>query len=78
MPMLAVTAPPCACSPAVNEARTVGIRYGVRDRNNVLTYSSPRVDTTLPVATAFAIMVLGSFGNDRLRRWGIPHRRHSL
>ena len=47
---------------AVNEARTVGIRYGVRDRNNVLTYSSPRVDTTFASGDGVRDVVLGSFG----------------
>ncbi|WP_395707308.1 transglutaminase domain-containing protein [Casimicrobium huifangae] len=47
---------------AVNEARTVGIRYVVRDRNNVLTYSSPRVDATFASGDGVRDVALGSFG----------------
>lgn len=46
---------------AVNEARTVGLRYSVRDRNNVLKYSSPRIDMSFASGDSVRDIVLGGF-----------------
>ncbi|MBL8309875.1 MAG: hypothetical protein JNL19_05585 [Burkholderiales bacterium] len=46
---------------AVNEAKTIGLRYRVRNRNNVLTYSSPRLDVTFASGDSIKDVTLGSF-----------------
>ena len=48
---------------AVNEPRSLGLRYSVRDRNNVLRYSSPRVEVSFASGDSVKDVLLGSFAS---------------
>ncbi len=48
---------------AVNEAKTIGLRYAVRDRNNVLTYSSSRIDVSFASGDSVKEVTFGSFSS---------------